>query len=229
MTLTIAVLSWGAHKTLINTLESYKTFGLDRLGDERLIFFQEISEEDKKIAQHYGYEPIGSTENIGIAGGYKTLVERTTSELFLFLENDWSLLQFPDRAIAQGMYMLENGLIDIVRYRSRFHPGWPLWTLQFRDNEYERPTHLLDCVHWKEDPTDLPEISEGEFSGWWKATSAYANWTNNPHMACTDFIRDTILPQVSDGDIEMKLQPWWEKQTFWVAQGDGLFTHNRIG
>ena len=39
--MTLAMLSWGARKTLRNTLESYKKYGLLDLDAEKLIFFQE--------------------------------------------------------------------------------------------------------------------------------------------------------------------------------------------
>jgi hypothetical protein len=45
--LTLCVLSWKSHKTLNNTLSSYKKNGLLELSNQRLIFFQEINEEDK--------------------------------------------------------------------------------------------------------------------------------------------------------------------------------------
>jgi hypothetical protein len=230
MDLTIGILSWGQHKTLINTLTSYRDKGLDRLGDERIIFFQEISEKDKEIAREFDYDFIGSDRNIGIAEAYRALVEQSASDLFLFLENDWLLIEpFPDVQIIQGMAMLKRGETDIVRYRSRLNPGNPLWTRQFMGREYDRPTHLLDALHYREDfEIELfPEIySRG--NGWYRTTSRNANWTNNPHMARRGFLQVYILPKVA-GDIEINLQSWWETQNFNVTQGDGLFTHHRIG
>jgi hypothetical protein len=232
-TLTIGILSWGAHKTLINTLESYREWGLDRLGDERLIFFQEISNYEKQLAGDYGYIPIGAPSNIGIAEGYKALVESTTSDLFLFLENDWLLIEEPTDPITVGKKMLEVGIADVIRYRHRRQPGNPLWTYQFLGREYDRPSHLLDAVHYHNDEelTQFPELETVEIgdSIWWRTNAKNANWTNNPTLFRTEFLRQHILPHMGSRDVELDLQSWWEQQDYLVAQGDGLFTHWRIG
>ena len=218
--MTIGVLSWGAQKTLRNTLESYDKFKLD--DTEKLIFFQEISKEDIRIAEDYGYIWIGETVNSGISGGYQALVEHTTGDLFLFLENDWELIENPLQQMAEARKMLEEGTIDIARFRHRKNHGWPLWSKQFEGNELSRPEFLLDSVYWSE--PEFPEISK--IGTWYTTFARFANWTNNPHMAKTEFLRKNILPRL-EGDIEKILQPWWEQQEFIVAQSDGLFTHSR--
>lgn len=226
--LTIAILSWNAHRTLKNTLESYRTFGLDKLATEKIIFFQEISPLDIQIANKYGYHHIGSKTNIGIAQAYKRLIEKSTQPFFLFLENDWLLLDKPDNQISDGISFLDHNAADVIRYRSRRFPGEPLWTYQFKGSEYERPTHLLDSVHWTEHP-DESFLEITRYENWYFASSRNANWTNNPTMFRRDFLIDVILPNIGTRDVEVDLQPWWEQQDFVVAQSDGLFTHRRIG
>lgn len=228
---TLAILSWGAHRTLKNTLESYKIFGLDNLAAQKLIFFQETSPTDLQLAQKYGYQAVVSKTNIGIAQAYSRLVEKSTQPYFLFLENDWVLLDKPDQQIQQGIHLLDYAVTNVVRYRHRRFPGDPLWTLQFRDNEYERPTHLLDAVYWTPDPEKFPEITTKTLDEvkWYLASSANANWTNNPTMFKTDFLRDNVLPRIGSRDAEVDLQGWWEQQDYTVAQSEGLFTHRRIG
>jgi len=221
--LTIAILSWGSHKTLRNTLDSYRNFGLD--GAEKLIFFQEISSTDIAIAEEYGYLWMGEVQNIGIAEGYRALVEHATGDLFLFLENDWELIEQPWPQFLEAKRLLREGTIDIARFRHRQQPGYPLWTRQFEGDELSRPEHLLDSIHWT-DPDKFDQIQKG--GNWYITTAQYANWTNNPHMARTDFLRNEILPRLQ-GDIERSLQDWWQQQAFIVAQSEGLFTHNRIG
>lgn len=223
---TLAVLSWNAHRTLKNTLESYKVFGLDKLAGQKIIFFQEISPADIQIANKYGYQYIGSKVNTGIANGYKRLIAAATQPIFLFLENDWVLLEKPDGQILDGISMLQNKTVDVVRYRHRRFPGDPLWTFQFKDNEYERPTHLLDSIHWT-DPEKFSEITRTD--NWWFASAKNANWTNNPTMFRTAFLQDKVVPRLGQRDAEIDIQPWWETQDFVVAQGEGLFTHRRVG
>ena len=229
MTLTIGVLSWGAHYTLRNTLESYRFWGLDKLADQKIIWFQEISEEDIMIAQMYGWDYDGSSTNIGIAGGYKELVARATGSLFLFLENDWRLIQNPEIQIITGAVLLEAGATDVVRYRSRKYPGNPLWTLQFKGNELSRPEHLLDCLHWEEHPEKFPQIHKLPY-GWYRTDARYANWTNNPTMFRTDLLKSIVLTSLWNGDGEKSIQGFWQEQSqIKVMQGDGLFEHYRIG
>lgn len=226
--MTLAMLSWGAHRTLINTLESYRTFGIS--DKENIIWFQEISNTDKRIADKYGFKWYGSSENIGIARAYKELVQKATGDTFLFLENDWMALESGDR-LKYGLELLYAGTVDAVRFRHRRFPGSPLWTLQYKDTELEKPTHLLDCVHWVESPDFKfwPRIKKAD-NGFYLASSKNANWTNNPTMYKTDFLVDNILPMLGKRDIEVDIQEWWEQQDFMVAQDNvGIFTHKRIG
>lgn len=226
MSLTLGMLSWGAHKTLEKTLQSYMLRGLDTLADQRVIWFQEISDEDRKIAAKYGYEAIGSPTNVGIAEGYKGLVEYATGSLFLFLENDWLLLSRPDEQIITGAVLLETLSMDVIRYRRRDLPGAPLWSRQFAGKEMEHPEYLLESIHWNEFPEKFPHITALPY-GWYRTTAPYAAWTNNPTMFRTDFLRDYIVPHMK-GDVEIAISDWWKKTYFKVAQGDGLFTHSRL-
>lgn len=229
---TLGVLSWGAHNTLINTLESYYQSKLLTVVDEKLIYFQEISPEDIRIAKFYKFDYEGNSRNIGISGGYLNLLRRAQGEQFLFLENDWECIEEPNIVaqqfgIARGL--IGEGFVHLARLRHRRSPGNPLWTLQFAGREYDRPTHLLDCLHWEEHPERFPEITQW-MDGMYITTSKNANWTNNPHMAKTEFLRNKVAPMINpQNDIERDIQTWWEQQDFKVMQGSGLFTHNRIG
>jgi len=37
------------------------------------------------------------------------------------------------------------------------------------------------------------------------------------------------MKDVSNNDVEKNIQSWWQTQEFKVMQGEGLFTHNRVG
>jgi hypothetical protein len=226
--MTLAMLSWGAHRTLINTLESYQTFGIS--DSENIIWFQEIDNTDKRIADKYGFKYYGSKDNIGIAEAYKNLVNLATGDTFLFLENDWMALESGDR-LKYGHELLYSGSADVVRFRHRRFPGEPLWTLQYKGIEHEKPSHLLDCVHWHTNPDDLfPDDIQKADNSFYLASSKNANWTNNPTMFLTEFLKYTILPKMGSRDVEIDIQEWWEHQDFTVAQDNvGIFTHKRIG
>lgn len=255
--MTVGILSWGATKTLISTLDSYLNHGLFQTDDDVIIFFQQMSELDERIAKSRNIDYFGATENVGIPEGYKRLVERSTGEFFLFLENDWLLLEPPHVHLGQAKHLLEEGEADIIKLRSRYDPGNPLWTRQYEFNEENKFTHLLDSVHWRErpdrvfpdkiqrrvmhsmdtteplwpNPDPKKELNKPEGikdDEWFITSSKYANWSNNPHIAKTSFIKENVLPHIGNRDLELDIQGWWEQQDFKVAQGNGLFKHWRL-
>jgi hypothetical protein len=195
-----------------------------------------MSDNDVSIAKEFEYKYIGSRlYNIGIAAAYRELIDIASGDLFLFLENDWELVDpEPTYQIKAAQHLLYSGVSDLVRLRSRNHPGSPLWTLQFAGREKEHPTHLLDAVHWMEDPTQVGLEKINLISGtdrtdtFYMASAKNANWTNNPYLAPTKFLRKNILPNMGGGDIEIVLQSWWQEQDFKVAQGEGMFRHCRL-
>lgn len=236
--MTIAILSWAAHETLINTLESYRKYNLD--DEDKIIFFQEYSDDDIEIAHRYGYRWIGSPFNVGIGAAYAALANQAKGEFFLFLENDWELICDPINQIYAAQVLLHAHLTDVVRLRHRSLPGAPLWTMQFQDREMERPTHLLDSVHWTDPAAKFPDLvkrtgvliqtgpDENVQEVFWGTDAGHANWTNNPTLFRTDWVQENIVPRVGDSDLERDIQSWWEQQSFRVSQGNGLFTHNRV-
>lgn len=233
MSIDLAMLSWGSPLTLRNTLESYKYHGLDKLVDRKIIYFQEISDLDREIAEEYDFGTVlGSPNNIGIGAAYKRLVEESTGDLFLFLENDWLLIENPEYQIKECIRWLAHRSVtfffnnaDVVRLRHRSNPGEPLWTRQFMGNEESRPEHLLDSIHWT-NPDKFDHVYHA-YDNWYCTDAKHANWTNNPTMVRTEWLRQNIVPRLT-GDIEKAVQPWWATQTFKVVQGDGLFTHMRL-
>jgi hypothetical protein len=225
--MTIAILSWKSPNTLINTLESYKKYELDLMDDERIIFFQEISDLDRRIAKAYGYQAHGIPVNIGIAAAYKSLVELATGDLFLFLENDWELIEPPRDVLYDAADRLRNHALDVCRLRHTRNPGEPLWSRQYMGQEMVVPEYLLDCCYWQPHPEDFWPIEKQE--EWYITTSPFATWTNNPTFFRTQWLRDVIAPKMGQTDIEVDIQSWWKSQQFNVGQHEtGLFTHKRL-
>jgi hypothetical protein len=91
----------------------------------------------------------------------------------------------------------------------------------------DAPQFLLESVFWSKNPELLGPINF-DYHGWYTTTAMFANWTNNPTMFRTEWLRENIVPRMTR-DIEIDLQPWWAQQTFNVAQSAyGLFTHHRL-
>lgn len=121
----IGVLSWQAHTTLTKSLESYKHNGFLDLFDRKMIYFSDISDEDKAIAKRYGWDYAGGA-NEGIAGGMKKLAEHMDTDYILLLQNDNPIIEeadFARRHIRDAISLLEDGTADLARMRHRWKVG----------------------------------------------------------------------------------------------------------
>ncbi len=234
ISISIGILSWKSHSTLINTLESYRNSGLLGMVSDVTIFFQEGSERDASIADHYNVNRILSPTNVGIGKAFADLAKNAKTDYILFLENDWVNIEKGDqvfRELMKGKYLIDNYDVNVVKYRHRENPGDPLYTRQFAGREQDSWKHLMDCVHWTENPDEsFPDkIIKNKDTDCYITSSKYANFTNNPTLYKKQFYIDVVSPFAGDGiDLEGKIQDWWEEQPFTVAHGNGLFTHKRI-
>ncbi len=233
--LSVGILTWRSYGTLVNTLESYKRSGLIEMVNDVCLFAQEASDFDYQIALEYGINIIMTPTNVGIGRGLSTLAENAETDNILLLENDWVILPefFPTikEQLYKGMSVIDRGVADVVKFRSRTKFGDPLYTLQFANREMDSPKHLFECVHWRENPDlDFPEyIYKDIDTGLYYANSKYANQTNNPCLYKKEFYLENITPFAGQGvDLEGKIDGWWQEQNFTVAHGEGLFTHYRI-
>jgi hypothetical protein len=237
MSLFIGMLSWRSPLTLKNTLSSYQKNGLFECADEILIFFNEISIKDVKIAKNFNLEYIGADKNIGIGRALELLVNYSRCDYFLFLENDWNLIEnysITKQRIATAIDLLEEGKADTIRLRHRWKYGEPLYAMKFKGEEMKSPEDLLECLHWIDEPHEkfpqfISKLSINE-EDWFLASSHYACFTNNPCMYRTSFLKNNVLPfTFGDGiALEGDIQPWWREQDFTICQGPGLFEHRRL-
>lgn len=227
--MTIGILSWGARGTLRNSLKSYQSLGLKELDDEAIIFFNEITDEDREIAAEFGYQAEGSPINLGIANGYKSLVAHATGEFFLFLENDWELIEDPKKVIYDAKEYLRTNVVDVARLRHRNNPGHPLWSRTYEGRELDNTAFLLDSLHWRSDPDRVFPGLITKVDDWYFTGANFANWTNNPTLFRTEWLR-AQLDHFGTIDVEIDMQPWWREQTsIFVGQHEvGLFTHSRL-
>lgn len=125
-TVGVGILSWKSHKTLEKSLQSYEKIGFKNFFDEVKIIFQEISDEDKKLAEKYGYDYVGIEKNVGIQGGHNLICENLDTDYILVLENDNPIvepLDIVNRRLLTSLKLLENDTIDIMRLRHRWNFG----------------------------------------------------------------------------------------------------------
>lgn len=234
----ICILSWNNVKTLKNTLESYKKNRLLEMSDDITILFQEISDEDLKLAQKYQIKTLRLKENVGIGKGISQLIDNTKNDIILFLENDWELIENAKETYSQlysGLQMLDNGY-DVVRYRSRKNPGYPVHSMAHKGNElnyydtWHKVTspHLLESLYWLDPAESFPDKIQKKDT-YFVTTSRWANWTNNPFLLRKEFYASNIREiALSSEHFERDIAEWWVKQNFKIAQGEGLFMHNDL-
>ncbi len=120
----IGILSWHAHETLKNSLDSYPKSFLETF-DQKIIYFSDITDADREIARIYGWECVGG-KNEGIAGGMKRLAQALTTDYALLLQNDNPLCEPNDLAvdhIKKAVSILNDGHADLARMRHRWNVG----------------------------------------------------------------------------------------------------------
>jgi len=241
--LSIGILAWNSGQTLVETLITYYHNGLLELSDDIKLFFQEFSDEDKRIADHFGIEYIASPDNIGIGKAFIELVKKAKYENFLILEHDWKLIENSEityNRLNNGIKLLDRG-ISTIRLRHRKQPGYPHFSERYMSINWNyidpwiqtRSSHLLDCVHWVENPDQkFPDkISKLDFLGenYYLADSEVSNWTNNPGLFKTKFFEQVLTEFPGEGiDLEKNISYWWARQNFTCAHGEGLFKHEDI-
>ena len=233
--LSIGILSWKSGQVLVNTLQTYFEREFLHQVNDVTILFQEFSEQDKQIAEHFNIPYIGLKENIGIGQGFIKLTENSQTDNVLVLEHDWKLIEdkeTTDKRIKSGIELLESGY-HCIRYRHRKNPGHPHFSFQYRGREldyYDKEIevtspHLLDSVHWTDPAEQFSDKiqKEGEY---FVTTSRWGNWTNNPCLYKKNFYLETVKPFAGNGiALEGNISKWWAQQTYKVAHGEGLFHH----
>lgn len=254
--ITLAMLTWNAPETLENTLKSYKKSGILDSVAQKIIFIQANGTPERDIAKKYGFDILYSKENIGIQAAYRKLLDTAQSEFFLFCENDWMCVEDnPADILKDAIDLINMHNVKCVRLRHKYHYGEPLHTLQFMGNELKQPSHFLDCIHWLEDPTEkYPKIVNKlvlNNRNWFLAKCENANYTNNPCLYKTKWIKEIVNNDYSDLLTEQDkniqsnyaktkginpkyiifetcIQRWWKQQDFTVVAGIGLFKHNPV-
>jgi|TARA_R110001592_G_scaffold15722_2_gene68081 hypothetical protein len=237
--ISIGILAWDSGQTLVNTLHSYFEREFLHQVNDVCILFQEASEQDKQIAEHFGIPYIALDNNIGIGQGFIQLTEQAKTDNVLILEHDWKLIEDKETTrvrLKSGVDMLNKGY-SCIRYRHRANPGHPHFSFQYQgreldyyDKELEATSpHLLDSVHWCNPSVKFDDKiqKDGEY---FISTSRWGNWTNNPCLYKKDFYLETVKQFAGEGiALEGNISKWWAQQTYKVAHGEGLFSHKDEG
>lgn len=237
--LSIGILTWRTPVTLEKSLISYRNSGLLGMVGEVIIFVNECHPNDIRIAKEYGLKILSSDTNIGIGPALSRIVSEAQNPYFLFLENDWLCVEDEDtlfKRLQSGISLIKEHNVDVVRYRHRIKYGQPLYSMRsYQNNEIPNGLeYLLDAVHWNSEPEQAfpSQITKKKVDNedWFFATSANANYTNNPCLYQKDFFEKNVISKAVGPGIalEVDLQDWWKDQEFQIAQGEGLFEHKPL-
>lgn len=240
--ISIGILGWNSNNSsLPNTLFSYLRNKFFDVTDDITIFFQELKEEDKKLAKYFNLNYIGDSENVGIAKAFNALVNNAKHENFLILEHDWYLQENAEtvfKRIKSSIKLLDDGY-DCIKMRSMTRPGFTDFSviryldnpLEYFDEELQLPyPHLLDTCHVYKDihkmyPEMIEQIHDGDCM-YYTSSSRYGNYTNNPCIYKTKFFKEILERFLGDVDsLEGLISRWWAHQNYKVAHSEGLFTH----
>lgn len=139
--LSIGVLSWKAHQTLRKTLESYRRADLAGCADEFRVFFNEISDADRALAEEFNVVADGSERNLGIWGGMDACAKALEGDMILLLQNDCPAVASPEetaQTLRAGVELIRSGKADMIRLRHRFNQGEGISYRRFFDYHFVR-------------------------------------------------------------------------------------------
>lgn len=201
--LSIGILSWRAHELglapfLASNLQAYHEKGLFGYSGENKIFFNEISEKDKKLAVENNVDCCGSPQNLGIFGGFKSLAENLNGEVLLLLENDLPLIADTKEIateIETAYQAVLNNDVQVFRLRSRQNPGEKFDTLQkyYRYHDGSFSAFLRKMIRWEK---------AVRLTG----TAIYAE--ENPHLKFPKRIQQVDKPPAPYFRIQAACLPW---------------------
>ena len=220
--LAMVILSWKKPEHLDKTLQSYHDNGLFDLFDESLIFFQQISDDDRWVAKKYRLPCTGTEHNVGIAQGFALALAAVQSEYIVFLEEDCVLIEenpFVNEEISYAKQCLMKGLAHVCRLRHRWVPGDQFTTVDkfkkyhflpgepfnfkkvirryLRPHKYQKligtSVYVHDYPHYFY-PNYIRKLAEGRYL----VSSQVMNWTNQSIMFKKKWALETILPYVKE-------------------------------
>ncbi|MBB5515603.1 hypothetical protein FHS89_001615 [Rubricella aquisinus] len=160
--------------------------------------------------------------------------------------------------LAHARSLIDTGQADIVMLRSRKEPGEPFFQAKYHaffpegaDTMTARLRRILRPfkarrmaargIRLFEDAAQRAPFALQEIApGWNMTTSRWQTWSNNPCLLRRDFFNDVIIAKADQTptrrringhkNLEMELNSrWWRAQAFRIAQGPGIFSHDRVG
>eukprot|EP00667_Euglena_gracilis_P014228 EG_transcript_14727 len=237
--------------TLRHALRSWHSHRLLQMAQQRLFWLQGVNASVDAELRASGFETFGGS-NVNIAMAVENLMEHATTELILILEKDWVLVESALEAFEQlqtGVQLLQSGKANVVRYRSHYQYGYPMWMFSIIGERNEQTfakkypqmmQYFCNCFHWytmAEMQKKYPNIFSfcGANSTVICVDSSRCNWTNNPALFKAAFWRQHLSPiahtcgpaqanRCFEDTLDTKPETWKAKHLT-VAFTEGLFKH----
>ena len=253
----VGLLAWRDLDGLAANLAGYAAAGLPAMFAERVVWFQEVSDEGRALAVRYGWRAEGSPENLGILGGFEALARALTAETVLLLEDDLPLVEDAGAVRAQldeATQLLLADRAQVVRLRSRrvpgqkfdlpgkyarYHGGGPLAGVRraLRPGKAKRLAGGAVYVRDKADRAHRGLIDRTD-EGTYLVSAACLPWTNQSVMVRRDFFLGRICAHAAANPSRRRVnghpdieREWnskaWRRSGWTVAVPEGLFTHGR--
>jgi hypothetical protein len=178
--------------------------------------------------------------NIGIGPALKKLVQYSKHELFMFLENDWLLVDRQPNLekITIAAQMVTAGA-QFVKLRNHVNPGLPMFSFAHIGNERasENLYALSDCIFWQgfEAGLNNPELQVIKLTNsnehFLVTTSRFSNYTNNPAIYHRNFFNLAVKSHIRLGEqLEATIHDNWinSNHPSIAHMFHGPFTHNRL-
>tara|TARA_B100000683_G_C12426548_1_gene529981 strand:- start:344 stop:1150 length:807 start_codon:yes stop_codon:yes gene_type:complete len=238
----VSVLAFEGVRTLNQTLHTNTI--LFKLVKETHVLFQQIDDPRRRawaenLSSKYSLISHFQDKNIGQRLAFAELVSFCTQPFILVLEEDFKAAadaHFAEQ-LQLGIHFLKSGT-SAFRLRSRKFPGEPnyiheSWLRSGGAHGGRIPaTHLIEYVTWDDAPEEyIKELNVCyRHPKTWCTSSKHAQYTNNPTLYSTDFLRWLVSQVPADADLPFEgwLTRFWAQQSFTVAYSDGLFTHERL-
>jgi hypothetical protein len=205
-TVALVAVTWRAPLSLRNSMESWRRGGLLDVVDERMLFINSPSEEDRAIAVEYGFDVYTTEErggNIMAGPALAYLVGNSSADYVLFMEKDFVLsadAPTMKRELYTGVQHLARG-VDVYRLRGKTdHPA----------------EGMPDCCA-KADPPTCP------YNSGWKSAGYFADHMNWLFIFCEPNILDA-----ANGRVAMCTREPAAPDSYCFTSGESNWSNNPV-